>query len=104
MAAEQLQEFLADTVVLDPFQSGFHSSHGTETAGHIHRWVLHRQLDEGGSELLFLFAVGAAFDMVDYSLLTHCLADTGICGVAYSSFLHSSMDRDEGSTERGETC
>uniref|UniRef100_A0A670I3D4 Reverse transcriptase domain-containing protein n=1 Tax=Podarcis muralis TaxID=64176 RepID=A0A670I3D4_PODMU len=76
--AEQLGGFLDETSALDPFQSGFRAGHGTETALVTLTDDLRRQLDRGGSGLLILLDLSAAFDLVDHELLDHCLADVGI--------------------------
>uniref|UniRef100_A0A670I2H7 Reverse transcriptase domain-containing protein n=1 Tax=Podarcis muralis TaxID=64176 RepID=A0A670I2H7_PODMU len=78
--AEQLGRFLDETSALDPFQSGFRAGHGTETALVALTDDLRRQLDRGGSGLLILLDLSAAFDMVDHELLDHRLADVGIQG------------------------
>lgn len=46
------------------------------------RYELLRQLDQGKLALLFLLNLTAAFDMVNYNLLAHHLAATGIWGMA----------------------
>lgn len=73
-------------MALDPFQSSFCPG-----------WVLvtltdhlHRQLDGRGSALILLLDLTAQKITGCHDLLTHCLADTGVCGVALkwlSSFL-----------------
>uniref|UniRef100_A0A670IWM0 Reverse transcriptase domain-containing protein n=1 Tax=Podarcis muralis TaxID=64176 RepID=A0A670IWM0_PODMU len=80
--AEQLGRFLEETSTLDPFQSDFRPGFGTETALVALTDDLRRQLDRGGSGLLILLDLSAAFDMVDHDLLDHHLADLGIQGIA----------------------
>ena len=43
---------------------------------------LRRQLDLGGSALLILLDLTAAFDIVNHGLLARCVADVGIQGLA----------------------
>ena len=78
----QLQVFLEETWALDPFQSSFHPGHGVETALVALTDDLRHQLDLGGSALLILLDLTAAFDIVDHGLLAHRLADMGIQGLA----------------------
>uniref|UniRef100_A0A803SYC6 Reverse transcriptase domain-containing protein n=1 Tax=Anolis carolinensis TaxID=28377 RepID=A0A803SYC6_ANOCA len=90
--AVQLQQFLDDTTGLDPFQSGFRAGHGTETVLVSITDHLRCQLDQGGSVLLVLLDLTAAFDTVDHNLLTHRLAIAGVRGTALNwlaSFLHN---------------
>lgn len=44
--------------------------------------VLRRQLDRDESALLLLLGLMAVFNTVDFNLLTHCLTNVGVCGVA----------------------
>uniref|UniRef100_A0A803TEE6 Reverse transcriptase domain-containing protein n=1 Tax=Anolis carolinensis TaxID=28377 RepID=A0A803TEE6_ANOCA len=91
-AVEQLQQFLNDTARLDPFQSGFRRGHRTETVLVTITDQLRCQRDQGGSALLMLLDLTAAFDMVDHNLLTHRLAMTGVRGIPLkwvSSFLQN---------------
>uniref|UniRef100_A0A803U0W5 Reverse transcriptase domain-containing protein n=1 Tax=Anolis carolinensis TaxID=28377 RepID=A0A803U0W5_ANOCA len=86
----QLQQFLDDTAGLDPFQSGFRPGHGTEAVLVAITDELRRQSDSGGSALLVLLDITAAFDTVDYDLMIHRLAMSGVCGQAlnwFNSFL-----------------
>uniref|UniRef100_A0A803SQV2 Reverse transcriptase domain-containing protein n=1 Tax=Anolis carolinensis TaxID=28377 RepID=A0A803SQV2_ANOCA len=95
-AVEQLQQFLNDTVGLDPFQSGFRKGHGTETVLVAITDQLRCQRDQGGSALLVLLDLTAAFDTVDHNLLTHRLAMTGVRGIPLkwvSSFLQNRGQR-----------
>ena len=64
-AVDQLQAFLEETSVLDPFQSGLRPGHGVETALVTLTDDLQRQLDLGGSALLISLHLSAAFDIVD---------------------------------------
>uniref|UniRef100_A0A803SVN4 Reverse transcriptase domain-containing protein n=1 Tax=Anolis carolinensis TaxID=28377 RepID=A0A803SVN4_ANOCA len=88
----QLQQFLDDTAGLDPFQSGFHPGHGTETVLVAITDELCRQSDSGGSALLVLLDLTAAFDTVDYDLMIHRLAMSGVRSQAlnwFNSFLRN---------------
>ena len=92
----QLQGFLEETSALDPFQSGFRASHGVEMALVALTDDLRRQLDLGGSALLILLDLTAAFDIVDHGLLARRLADVGIQGLALKwlkSFLQGQGQR-----------
>ena len=80
--ANQLQAFLEETSTLDPFQSGFRPGYGVETALLALTDDLRRHLDQGGSALLILLDLSAAFDTVDHELLARRLATTGIQGSA----------------------
>ena len=80
--AGQLQEFLEETSALDPFQSSFRPGHGVETALVALTDDLRCQLDLGGSALLILLDLTAAFDIVYHGLLARHLADVGIQGLA----------------------
>ena len=60
--ANQLQTFLEETSALDPFQSGFRPGHGTETALVALLDDFRRHLDQGGSALLILLDLSAAFN------------------------------------------
>uniref|UniRef100_A0A803SWK3 Reverse transcriptase domain-containing protein n=1 Tax=Anolis carolinensis TaxID=28377 RepID=A0A803SWK3_ANOCA len=88
----QLQQFLDDTAGLDPFQSGFHPGHGTETVLVAITDELRRQSDSCGSALLVLLDLTVAFDTVDYDLMIHRLAMSGVRGQAlnwFNSFLRN---------------
>uniref|UniRef100_A0A803TDE0 Reverse transcriptase domain-containing protein n=1 Tax=Anolis carolinensis TaxID=28377 RepID=A0A803TDE0_ANOCA len=88
----QLQQFLDDTAGLDPFQSGFRPGHGTETVLVAITDELRRHSDSGGSALLVLLDLTAAFDTVDYDLMIHRLAMSGVRGQAlnwFNSFLRN---------------
>lgn len=63
---------LDDTLVLDPFQSGFHPSLRMETALDTLTDNLYRQLDQDKLMLLFLLDLAAVFDMVNDDLLMSC--------------------------------
>ena len=76
--ADQLQAFLEVTSALDPFQSGFRPGHRVETALVALMDDLRRHLDQGGSALLILLDLFAAFDTVDHELLACRLAAAGI--------------------------
>ena len=81
-ATDQLQTFLEETSVLDPFQSGFRPGHGVEMALVALMDDLRRHLDRGGSALLVLLDLTTAFDTVDHELLACRLAEVGIQGSA----------------------
>lgn len=61
------------------FQSGFHPSHGTETALVTLTDDLQRQINQGRLMLSLLLKLKAAFDAVNYNLLARLLTSTRIC-------------------------
>ena len=64
---------------------------------------LRRQLDKGGSAVLVLLDLSAAFDMVDHELLASHLAGVGIRGTALQwlcSFVRNCTQRVEMGEER----
>lgn len=63
--------FLKDASVLDPFQSGFCASYGTDIVLVTFTDDLHKQMDQGRSALLLLHDLTPVFDMVDHDFLTH---------------------------------
>ena len=85
--ADQLQAFLEETSALDPFQSGFRPGHGVETVLVALMDDFRRHLDQGGSALLILLDLSAAFDTVDQELLARRHATAGIQGSALKWFL-----------------
>ena len=91
-AANQLQTFLEDSLAVDPFQSGFRPGHGVKIALVALLYDLRKHLDQGGSALLVLLDLTAAFDTVDHELLICRLTEAGIQGTALkwlTSFLHN---------------
>ncbi|XP_077179731.1 uncharacterized protein LOC143830542 [Paroedura picta] len=91
--ANQLTEYLEEASVLDPSQSGFRPGHGVETALVALTDDLRRQLDRGGSALLILLDLSAAFDTVDHELLARRLIDAGIQGTALQWLISFLQDR-----------
>lgn len=88
---EQLQGFLDDTSILDPFQSGFCPGHGTEMALVALTDEFQRLLDQGGLALLLFLDLIVMFSTVSYGLMTHCIADIGVQRTIFqwfSYFLH----------------
>lgn len=67
---------------LNQLKSSFCQDHGTKIVLVTLMDNLHRQRDQGGLVLLFLLELRAVFNMTDYDLLTHFLADAGIWGIA----------------------
>uniref|UniRef100_A0A8D0GH51 Reverse transcriptase domain-containing protein n=1 Tax=Sphenodon punctatus TaxID=8508 RepID=A0A8D0GH51_SPHPU len=78
--ALQLQAHLDSIGFLDPFQSGFRPSYGTETTLVALMDDLHREMDAGCSTFLILLDLLAAFDTVDHGLLLRRLQDMGGSG------------------------
>lgn len=60
MAVWQFQKLLDDMDYLEPFQSGFRSGYGTETALVAHD--LQQEWDRGNPTILELLDLSAAFD------------------------------------------
>lgn len=80
-AVEQLQSFLDDTSVFDPFQASCCPNCGSETPLADLTDDLCRQLNKVKSTLLFLLDLTEVFDTVSYEMLTHGCANVGICRV-----------------------
>ncbi|KAI2668802.1 hypothetical protein H4Q32_005609 [Labeo rohita] len=84
--AAQLQSFLVDNNLFDPFQSGFRPLYSTETA--LVKVVndLLLSSDSGSLSILLLLDLSSAFDTVSHDLLISRLSDLGISGTALSWF------------------
>lgn len=91
--ASQLQSFLVENNLFDPFQSGFRPLYSTETA--LFK-VLNDLLLSGDSvslSMLLLLDLSSAFDTVSHQLLILRLSDVGISGAALSWFSSYVSDR-----------
>lgn len=69
--AEQLQIFLDETLILDPFQFGFYTGHVKVLI--ILLVVCRRHVDHCRFVLLLLLHLKAAFSIADYDFMTHNL-------------------------------
>lgn len=78
VVAKQLQGFLEDTVALDPFQISFHPSHGMEG---VRLAVSTDSWTEVDWCCFFLLDLTTAFNIVNYDLFAHHLANIRVCGI-----------------------
>ncbi|XP_061477607.1 uncharacterized protein LOC133381973, partial [Rhineura floridana] len=86
VVAKQLQTHLEEADYLDPFQSGFRTGHGTETALVALVDDMRRALDRGEHTFLILLDLSAAFDTVDHGILLSRLEGLGIGGTVLQWF------------------
>uniref|UniRef100_A0AAR2IKG0 Reverse transcriptase domain-containing protein n=1 Tax=Pygocentrus nattereri TaxID=42514 RepID=A0AAR2IKG0_PYGNA len=86
LVASQLQTFLSDNAVYEPFQSGFRTHHSTEAA--LLRVVhdLLRSADSGSLNIVLLLDLSAAFDTVNHDVLISRLFSIGITDTALYSW------------------
>ncbi|KAJ8335100.1 hypothetical protein SKAU_G00407390 [Synaphobranchus kaupii] len=89
----QLSVFLHQNNLLDPHQSGFRSSHSTETALLVVTEALATARASSLSSVLILLDLSAAFNMVNHKLLIPTLTEIGISGTALSWFVSYLTDR-----------
>lgn len=86
VTAAQLQSHLDTNNLHEPFQSGFHPKHSTETALVKITIDLLRAADSGLLTILILLDLNVAFDTISHPLFLDRLAGIGITGVANSCF------------------
>ena len=90
----QLQSYLATNNIHEKFQSGFKTSHSTETALLRVQNDLLLAADAGNPAILVLLDLTAAFDTVDHRILLSRLEQyVGLSGVALSWFQSYLSDR-----------
>lgn len=87
LVAGQLQAFLDDESIFNPLLSSFYLGHGMETVLVVTLTDdLQTHLYLGRSALLLLLDLTAAFDMVDYVLMTYHLANIKVWGTPLQWF------------------
>ncbi len=93
VVASQLRSYLNANGLLEPFQSGFCSSHSTETALlHVVNVIL-LSMDSGLINILILLNLSSAFDTVCHEILIFHLSYIGINGSALSWLISYISDR-----------
>ncbi len=101
VVASQLRSYLNANGLLEPFQSGFCSSHSTETALlHVVNVIL-LSMDSGLINILILLNLSSALDTVCHEILIFHLSDIGINGSALSWLISYISDRKYYITIRG---
>ncbi len=89
----QLQDHLQNNNLFEPFQSGLHSKHSTETALVKITNDLLRAADSGLLSILILLDLSVAFDTISHPVLLERLAGTGVTGTALKWFNSYLTDR-----------
>lgn len=93
VVASQLRSYLSENGLFEPFQSGFRTSHSTETALLRVTNDILRSMDSGLVNILILLDLSSAFDTVCHEILITRLSNIGITGSALSWLISYISDR-----------
>jgi hypothetical protein len=89
----QVSRYVAECHLLDPFQSGFRSSHGTCTALIKITNDIYNAINSSKLTLLTLLDYSKAFDTINHTLLIAKLSSIGFCNLAIKWFQSYLCDR-----------
>ena len=94
VAVKQLNSYLLENDLHDPFQSAYKQKHSTETALLKVTTDIAQMMDDGDAALLVLLDLSAAFDTIDHHILLNRLQqDFGICNTALAWMCSYLADR-----------